>query len=897
MFKLWRLGRSIPFKMRAALTLPLWAFLVLNMLLWWFDESRIDYLPLFITLSLAMMYEFVVLPSFFLYFVFRAKTPPKRFAKKGLKVAVISLCVPKKESLYIIEKQLKAMVEIEYPHDSWILDEGGNKEVKKLAVKYKVKYFTRKGIRKYNQPDQPFKKKTKAGNVNAWLDHVKRRKYEYFVQFDIDHLANTDYLNKTLGYFRDENIAWVQSPSIYRNRSSWIARGSSEQELVLQGPLQMGFYGHGDAPFIIGSHCVYRTSAINEIGGFQPTRAEDHLDTVALASKGYKGVFLPKIIAQGDGPESLKTYLAQQFAWAYSMFQVLIGYSPKLLKTMPFKQKFQFLFAQTWYPLWSLSYLALFFTPIVALIIKEDVAHVDLKGFVTHFIPLFIGAFIVWCAGRPLMQPNDLRLSWRGVLLHAIRWPVVLQAIIYAGFKVKRAYMITPKGRYAKNKPTVKVYLPFLALGFISSLAILFSNAVYGKEASQGQMIFALMNSLFMLSICVVDINLNLKQIGKRLPTFDPSWLKPIAATVSLALIIATTIISTSSISNTVLALFDQNQIAQKENEIPIDKMNRQQLIDELKKADIKEYKKPQPTFGVYNDPSVKPADIDSPHIVHIFIDWRDSHYLAQQLLENQQSDNPILITLEPRGDDNGTKLLSDIKAGRYDERLDSIFEVINAYRKPVYIRFAHEAELKKLYPWSNQDPSLYINAYRHTIDYSHSLGVKNTKWVWAPAGNPGAEAYYPGDKYVDVIGTTILHDKYWYGYSRPTFYEIAQQRLWLMNFKKPVWVVEFGAGHTNPEFQNYLINDALDSYKQLGFGALIYLNMVDANINGPNYTLTDTEVLNIKIPSTKPTDKKSEDSSKSKQDTCDIKNIGQTPPLFKNPYIYVPADKILCSE
>ena len=873
MFKLWRLGRSISFRWRAALTLPIWAFCALHMLFWWFDESRIDYLPLFITLSLAMMYEFVILPSFFLYFVFRAKTPPKRIAKKGMKVAVISLCVPKKESLYIIEKQLKAMVEIDYPHDSWILDEGGSKEVKKLAEKYKVKYFTRKGIRKYNHPGHPFKKKTKAGNVNAWLDHVKRRKYEYFVQLDIDHLPNTDYLNKTLGYFRNENVAWVQAPSIYRNLSAWIARGSAEQELVLQGPLQMGFYGHGDAPFIIGSHCVYRTSAINEIGGFQPTRAEDHLDTVALVSKGYKGVFLPKIIAQGDGPESLKTYLAQQFAWAYSMFQVLIGYSPKLLKTMPFKQKFQFLFAQTWYPLWSLSYLALFFTPIVALIIKEDVAHVDLKGFVTHFIPLFIGAFLVWLAGRPLMQPPNLRLSWRGVLLHAIRWPVVLQAIIYAGFKVKRAYMITPKGRYAKNKPTVKVYLPFLALGFISSLAILFSNLIYDKISSEGQVIFALMNALFMASICIVDIDINLRKLEKRLIKFSLEWLKPVTATMLLVIVIAVSVVSSSTIQGQVYAFFDK-KINYSEN-VLADQMTREQIIREMERLDtagpnIKH------TLGVYNDPAVeKPAFINGPHIDHIFVDWRESHYLAQQLLLNKQNKNTVLITVEPRGNKDGKDLLEGIETGRYNDTLNSLFEVISAYERPVYIRFAHEAELGQLYAWSNQDPSLYIKAFRYAVDYSNSKDINNIKWVWAPAGNPGAEAYYPGDKYVDIVGTTILHDKYWYGLAQPTFYQIAQQRTWLFNFNKPVWVVEFGAGHSNPKTQDYIVKDALKTYRELGFDALIYLNMVDANIKGPDYRLNDFKILNFYTPNKKSSQGIDEDNKK------DDENILCKTPVF----------------
>ncbi len=130
---------------------------------------------------------------------------------------------------------------------------------------------------------------------------------------------------------------------MYGNLENWTARGSAEQEFVLQGPLQMGFFGFCRTPFIIGSHCTYDMKAIKEIGGFQPTRAEDHLDTVFLAAQGYQGVFLPEVIAVGDGPENFETYIGQQFAWAFSMIQVLFTYTPRIIKRYTPRQALQFL--------------------------------------------------------------------------------------------------------------------------------------------------------------------------------------------------------------------------------------------------------------------------------------------------------------------------------------------------------------------------------------------------------------------------------------------------------------------------------------------------------------------------------------------------------------------------
>jgi cellulose synthase (UDP-forming) len=840
-------GRRLPFMRRALIVLPIWSICTLWMWSWWLQPERINYAPLFIALTFAMLYEFVLLPSIFLYFVMKAKTPMKRIAPKGKKVAIISLCVPEKESIDIVEKQLAAMQAVKYPHDSWILDEGNSKQIKILAKKYGVKYFSRKGIRKYNQQTAPFQAKTKAGNVNAWLDHVKRRKYEYFVQLDIDHLPSTDYLDKTLGHFRDNQVGWVQAPSVYNNLQHWTARGAAEQELVLQGPLQMGFYGHSRTPFIIGSHCTYRTSAIKEIGGFQPTRAEDHLDTVALASKGYKGVFIPQIIAEGNGPETLTTYLAQQFAWAYSMFQVLLFHSPKLLETMPLSQKWQFLFAQTWYPLWSLSYFVMFLCPVVALLINRDVASLNGSDMLAHFVPMFACTFLIWWASRPLMQPKNISLSWRGMILHAVRWPVILRAILSALFRIKKPYMITPKGKFSYIIPSAKLYRPFILLGSLNAIAIVTAKLLYGDNTLESQSLFALSNALFMAIICAVDINLLLRQSSVGIRNFNRVWLKPVSAVSILILLIANAFAFLPSINHArALAINNISKVqpVSPKTDADFNRLSTEELIEKLKALPDKQ-SHPEPTIGLFNPDSKSIGT--SPYIEHVFIDWNDVQPLAShQYRILVYSNNTPMITLEPRGQTDGAKLLADIANGNYDAKLKELANVLGSHQQTVYVRFAHEMDLADLYPWGNQDPETYNRAFRYTVNYFRSNGADNVKWIWSPAGNSGAQAYYPGDDVVDVIGTTILYDQYFYGQNKPSFYQLADQRVWMKSFGKPLWIVEFGVGNQEPTYQTSLINEALRQYNEIGFNKLIYLNIPDSNILGPNYTLADLSIIGI---------------------------------------------------
>lgn len=841
-------GRLSSSRWRASIILPIWLLCTFWMWSWWLQPERINFAWLFIPLSLALLYEFAILPTTFLYFVLRAKIPQRRIAPNGKKVAVITLCVPSQESIDIIERQLKAMSEITYPHDSWILDEGNNREVKVLAKKYGVKHFSRKSIQKYNQVGPPFQKKTKAGNVNAWLEHVKHRKYEYFVQLDIDHIPKPNYLNKTLGYFRDKKVAWVQAPSVYKNLSHWTARGAAEQELVLQGPLQMGFYGHGGTPFIIGSHCTYRCSAIREIGGFQPTRAEDHLDTVVLASKGYKGVFLPEIIAEGDGPETLNTYLAQQFAWAYSMFQVLIFHTPKLLKTMPMHIKWQFLFAQTWYPLWGLAYLVMYICPVIALVINQDVASIERSDFLIHFLPMFVCAFFIWWAAQPLMQPRKLFLSWRGMILHTVRWPIILRAVLSVAFKIKKPYMITPKGSFSRLVPTVKLYQPFVVLGLINALAVIVAVFIYRGKALEGQGVFAVTNAIFMTIICLVDLDIRLRKLQPNLKEFVLTWTKPILVTTVLMIITANAFLFSPAVINYITATPKSTTLnATEPSGGSAETMSTSQLIRKIKKIPNSS-QLAEPTLGLYNPSNDLPPP-SQPYIQHNFANMNDTHTIAVQTFTALNEGNTPLITLEPRGQRDGNKLLSDIVAGVYDPKLQEISSVLGATRQPVYIRFAHEMELYDLYPWGGQDPDLFIAAYRHVVDYLRQHNASNVRWVWSPAGNVGAEAYYPGDDVVDVVGTTILYDQHWYGPYQPTFGELTYSRDWLKTLGKPVWIVEFGAGGADNEFQALLVQQAVNEYKNYGYSAIAYLNIVDSNIQGPNYKLTRASLLRLFAP------------------------------------------------
>ncbi len=540
-----RAGRGVPGMTTGRrvvyfLLLALWVVVTVRFWVFWLDPEHRGALVLWIPATITFAYLLTGLPTFYWFYVGRMRRPRHVPAPPGLRVAMITLCVPSHESIDVIERQLRAIVAVGYPHDSWVLDEGADPEVERFARAHGVRYFTRRGVPRWNQPGPPFQARTKAGNVNAWLDAIADEDYEFFVQLDIDHRPRPEYLEATLGHFADPQVAWVQAPSVNANLDSWTARGQSEQDVVLQGPLQMGFYGHSGTPFIIGSHTTYRTAAVREIGGFQPTRAEDHLDTVVLSAAGYTGVYVPEILAEGEGPEDLGTYLGQQFAWAYSMVQILLFHMPRLLRRYTRRQGTQFLIAQSWYTFWSLSIAVLWLLPIAALHSDRPITTMPVGEFLAYYLATVATSTLMWWASRHWFQPQEVRLSWRAVVLEVARWPIVLLAVLNVVLHIKRPYMITRKGTKAGPVPNGRriygLYFGILAVG----LSAVFAYAVGVRHGqAEGYLGLVLLNSAFVLAFLITAVGLELGALRRRLGSASAALRARAGVLATLAALIA----------------------------------------------------------------------------------------------------------------------------------------------------------------------------------------------------------------------------------------------------------------------------------------------------------------------------------------------------------------------
>ena len=137
------------------------------------------------------------------------RVPREKTPRPDWRVAVAVTFVPGHESIEMLEKTVRALVAIRYPHDTWVLDEGDDPRASQLCEALGARHFSRRNMPQYQNADGKFKSHTKYGNYNAWLEEIGYGSYDFVTSFDSDHVAQPDYLDRVLGYFNDELVGYV----------------------------------------------------------------------------------------------------------------------------------------------------------------------------------------------------------------------------------------------------------------------------------------------------------------------------------------------------------------------------------------------------------------------------------------------------------------------------------------------------------------------------------------------------------------------------------------------------------------------------------------------------------------------------------------------------------------
>lgn len=181
------------------------------------------------------------------------------------------------------------------------------------------------------------------------------------------------------------------------------------------------------------------------------------------------------------------------------------------------------------------------------------------------------------------------------------------------------------------------------------------------------------------------------------------------------------------------------------------------------------------------------------------------------------------MVSWAPEGPASGDtpvfNSLQDILNGNFDSYLIAWGNAAKAWNHPFFVRLMWEftgSWAGSEYPWgSGNTPALFVQAWQYIVNKVRSTGENDISWVWCPADVGDTQAtllsVYPGDNYVDWIGTDI------YIGTGQTFAQGAQPELPNIHAvapNKPVMILESGySGSDTTYWSNLLTNILPNSY------------------------------------------------------------------------------------
>jgi cellulose synthase (UDP-forming) len=281
----------------------------------------------------------------------------------------------------LVRQTLLAALHLDYPHETWLLDDGNRPEMGQLAQELGAHYLARDNNHH-----------AKAGNLNHALAHSSG---EFIAIFDADHAPQRHFLERTLGYFADDSVAFVQTPQDFYNLDSYQHRRRghgrriwTDQSLFFR-IIQRG-KDYWNAAFFCGSCAVLRRSALEAIGGFATgTVTEDLHTSLRLHMKRFRSVYHAESLAFGLAPDTVSAFLGQRIRWGEGAMKVWRSEGLLFNRRLTIPQRLNY-FASvlTYFDGWQK--LVFYVAPAIVLLTGLLPIYTTVWSFLLHFIPYFV---------------------------------------------------------------------------------------------------------------------------------------------------------------------------------------------------------------------------------------------------------------------------------------------------------------------------------------------------------------------------------------------------------------------------------------------------------------------------------------------------------------------------
>ncbi|MBI4386367.1 MAG: glycosyltransferase [Elusimicrobia bacterium] len=386
----------------------------------------------------AELYGFVSMGLFFLHV---AALPPFKSAAHldESELPTVDILIPiYNEPSEILYRTLVGCDALDYPKSRmklYVLDDGQREAIRRLAAEFGARYLTR--------PDRTY---AKAGNLNNALKHSSG---DIVVVFDCDHVPVRSFLRETVGFFKDPKVGFVQLPHHFYNPDAYQRNLRLERELAHEQDLFFHVVLPGrqlsNAVMFAGSSALLRRSALAEIGGIQSATAiEDTHTGMRLQAKGYRAIYLPKILSAALSPESFSGYLTQRCRWTRGGIQMFVLDNPLFRSGLTLKQRLHY-FASIFFFFHGWARLVFMLAPLSFLLFSYNPIITEIKTLLMYFIPHYVIAHLTLAIiGREYRNP-----FWSDVYEVAVSFHLSWTALVTVLRPERLIFNVTPKGSEA----------------------------------------------------------------------------------------------------------------------------------------------------------------------------------------------------------------------------------------------------------------------------------------------------------------------------------------------------------------------------------------------------------------------------------------------------------------
>jgi cellulose synthase/poly-beta-1,6-N-acetylglucosamine synthase-like glycosyltransferase len=403
-------------------------------------------------------------------------TPAGHFTEAELPRITVQL--PLFNEMYVIERLLKSVTEIDYPRDRLeiqVLDDSTDETVK--IAEATVEHYRRAGfdIHYIHRTDRTG---YKAGALENGL---KTAKGELVAIFDADFLPKPDCLRKLVDFFTDPLVGCAQMRWSHINGDYNLL--TRLQTIMLDGHFVVeqtvrnrtgGFFNFN------GTAGIWRRKAIEMSGGWQhDTLTEDTDLSFRAQLMGWRFVYLLDEDSPSEIPVEINAFKAQQRRWAKGVMQVgLKLFSRIWASKLPLRVKLEMFFRLTGnisYPL--MIFVSLLQFPLLLVRYNQGFYHlmvfdVPLLFFSTLSVVLFYGTGVWYLDKRRAPRLFHLPLVMGlGIGLAFSNARAVIEALV--GYRTE--FVRTPKYNVGaqtdetwkqKKYKRKRGWLPLLELAF-----------------------------------------------------------------------------------------------------------------------------------------------------------------------------------------------------------------------------------------------------------------------------------------------------------------------------------------------------------------------------------------------------------------------------------------------